>query len=237
MALEVLSVTTDQTYLSGHNSVEVVVEATDADFVFITLNGILLQLEARGTNIYVNRIHSVRIGVCTDEPIVAWALDSGTGDTHTLTGPNVTVGLETPMMPAEFLVALFQSESAYAYLGKEIVICTENDEKRFDAMNTIGVVIKEGKRVRENTSRHHYKNVGFPLVVQVYHNGSKEECQRLFEALLAVEEANVNLNGDYGYNWLELKDEGKQLPYVNIHSIVHSLALHQVQKKVQIDGY
>lgn len=239
MAPLITEVNVDTPSVTYRNSFMVRIAATDCDQCFCIINGVQFQLLSDGNGIYWNRIHAIQVGEFSGI-FTTYALKTSTGELTSLAGPSVEVSAVSPMMPSEFMRELYLAEGTYNWLGREKVIITDWEARRFDTINFTCVVVKEGKRIRENVSRMHYKNVRCPLVVQVYHTESKEECQKLFEDIMNVEERFLNIPNnmeDAGFNYIKLLDDGKVLPSVNIFSITHSLELVQVLKKVNIDGY
>jgi hypothetical protein len=235
----VVAISVDVVNVTYHNSFNVTVEATDCDYVYVIINGVVFQLVTAGTNLWTTRIHAHMVGEYTGT-FKAYALKSSTTQIDDETGPALAISAVSPMMPLEYMRDVFISELGYNWMGRGLQVITEREAKRFDTINFTCVILKEGKRIRQNKSRLQYKNVTFPIIMQVYHTDSYEECQRLFEALLAIEEKYINLpNGltDAGYDYISIKDDGKVLPSMGLYSIVHVFHLVQVYKKVGIDGF
>jgi len=236
MAPLVVSIEVDRPIADRGNSFQIVAVATDCDIVYAVINSRVFQLETRAQNTWVIRLHPNQIGNYTGT-FKVYALKTSTGQIDDETGPSVTVTEISPIMPAEYMCLLYSTGGSYKWQGQEFLIVTDRDERRVDVMNQLGIVVTEGKALRENVSRHHYKTVKYPLMIQVYHHDSYAECKRLFgEHVLEVEEYNLNLDGEDGFNWIEILDDGRPLPYVNIYSIQHNINLVQVLKKVEIMG-
>ena len=213
MVTEVVDVAVDTPNVTYHNSFNVTVQATDCDYVWVIINGVLFQLVTAGQDYWTTRIHAHMVGEYAGT-FKAYCLDSSTNTLDDATGPALDITINTPMMPLDYMKSLFESELGYSWLGRGLQILTERDAKKVDTINFTCVILKEVKRVRRNRSRLQYKDVTFPVIMQVYHTDSDTECQRLFEALLAIEEKYVNLpNGltDSGYDYIRIKDEGKTI--------------------------
>lgn len=236
MAPIVNSIVVDDVSVDRQNSFQITATCTDCDIVYAVINGMVLQLEAGAGTKYRSRIHAVQVGQYTGD-FKVYALKTATGElANAAYGATLTIAAVDPVTPADFMVALYATNGTYKWRDGFTIIPIY-DEKRIDRQNEIGILIAEGQAQRRNVARKHYKNVKYPLTIQVLHNSSFMECRRMFEQhVLNVEEKFVILDSD-AYDEIEILDDGKRVPSWGTHSIVHKINLVKYLQKVNIDGY
>jgi hypothetical protein len=220
------------------NSILISADVADSDMAVVEINGRVLQMErgpASSTGyIYRRRIHAVEVGQFTGNGyVVAYKKSSDESANDTF---SITISELDPIQPEEFYKALLEANLDHTSL-RDIQIDIEDTKARVDKQDGVGIVIQPGSRLRENVSKHQYKNVWYPLNLIIYSSESRKECQRLMEAVLAVEENFLNVSGNDVYDMIKIMDDGKLLPSWNTYAFKHTIQLRKYLQKVQVTGY
>jgi len=238
LAPTVNGINLDRSTVDRQNSFLLSADVSDADYVVAEINEKVFQLEigpASGSGyIYRRRIHAVEIGQFTGTGyVVGYKKSTNESGYDTF---SITVSELSPIEPEEFYKAMLQSGLSYTTL-RDVNIDIESDVARVDKQNGTGVIIRPMGHARKNVAKHQYKDIDYILHIEVYSSESRKRCRELFEAVLAVEEANVNIDGSDVYEMLEIMDDSKWVPSWNTFMVKHTVKLKKYLQKVQIPGY
>lgn len=244
MAPLIHSVHLDDSTLDRQNSVLVSADVQFTDggtgWVVVQINGRVLQMQqgpgGSGRWTYRRRVHAVEAGEFDGTGyVVAYEFTGETCDCNTKSF-SITISAVDPIQPEEFYKALLDSNLDFAS-NQDISIDIMDTKARVNKLNGKGVVITPSSRLRTERGKSQYKDVKYPLTIMVYSSESRKDVQRLMEAVLDVEEANVNLSGSDVFDFIDIKDDGKVIPGWKTYVITHDINLVKYYKKVQITGY
>jgi len=231
MPLIISNLTLESEVLSSKSSSSIDMNVVDteggtAEGVVAIINNQIIPLKLRGDSHWYNQLHPALIGECSDEPIVIHAFSITGG--HAYDDDTLTISVEgdAPDDPLQFLIDFITTEWNPSLcngvsLPKLLKIW---EFKRYNKCEFDYILFIEEEREVEQMARGRYKTVKFPVLIEIHSIDEERSKWILYHLQRILEQYHGSLDSPL-YDYIELRNEGKNFSTYQNYKFAYSIAL------------